>query len=710
MAGGDLLGISTSGVQAAQRALSTVGHNIANSSTPGFSRQRTELDTRTPQFAGNGTIGTGVVVNSVDRYYDEFLTSEVRHTNSLSQFLNKSYEFTTQVDNLLADPEAGLAPALSDFFDSVNGLANDPTSNASRQVLLSTSRNLSDRFAFLNERFESLRKGVNQDMKGMVGQVNELAKGIAQLNNAIVRAREVTDKPANDLLDQRDRLVQELSGLINLRTSIQDDGRMNVFIGNGQTLVVADVYEELGTALNEYDPSQLDVVFKGSGAPTVINQFLSGGELGGLNKFRKEVLDPAQNELGRIAIGITQSFNKQHRLGMNMNNELGGNYFRPIDTNAPLVLPSNQNEGNLKINSEIVDTNKLTTSNYQLIYLKGQYELLRLDDASVVAKFTSLPHEGEADGFKLTLDGGAIKEGDRYIIQPTRRSADIFSLAINTVDEIAASTPIRVEADINNLGDAGIDITQITDVDNTTFTGEPGKLSPPYVIRFVDEQHFEILDNSGKAIAIKQAATADDPAIDLNEKRGATPAIPATETGDRAIPAVPPKHDRDDKQKTAGGLSKVDSTIAYDPNTGATVFPTAGGVDRGMHIRIDGKPKTGDMFRIEFNKDGISDNKNALALAGLQTKPTLLNGTSDYAQTYGQLVSKVGSRTHELDINRQAQKLLLDQAIESREEISGVNLDEEAAEMIRYQNMYQANAQVVAAANQTFQVLMDAFR
>ncbi len=710
MSGGDLLGISTSGVQAAQRALSTVGHNIANSSTPGFSRQRTDLDTRAPQFAGNGTIGTGVIVNSVDRYYDEFLTSEVRHTNSLSKFLDKSYEFTTQVDNLLADPEAGLAPALSEFFDSVNGLANDPTSNASRQVLLSTSRNLSDRFAFLNDRFESLRKGVNQDMKGMVGQVNELAKGIAQLNNSIVRAREVTDKPANDLLDQRDRLVQELSGLINVRTSIQDDGRMNVFIGNGQTLVVADVYEELGTALNEYDPSQTDVIFTGSGEKIVINQFLSGGELGGLIKFRKEILDPAQNELGRIAIGITQSFNNQHRLGMNMNNELGGNYFRPIDVNAPLVLPSNQNQGDLKVNSEIVDTNKLTTSNYQLTYQNGQYELLRLDDASVIGRFTSLPHEIETDGFKLTMDGGAIKDGDRYIIQPTRRSADIFAVAVKTVDEIAASTPIRVESDINNLGDAGIEITQITDVDNTTFKGEPGKLSPPYVIRFVDEQNFEILDNSGKAIAIKQAATADDPAIDLNEKRGATPAIPATETGEKAIPAVPPKHDRDDKQQTADGLSKVDNIIAYDANRGATVFPTPGGVDRGMHIRIDGKPKTGDMFRIEFNKDGTSDNKNALALAELQTKPTLLNGTSDYAQTYGQLVSKVGSRTHELDINRQAQKLLLDQAVDSKEEITGVNLDEEAAEMIRYQNMYQANAQVIAAANQTFQVLMDAFR
>jgi len=715
MASSDLLGISSSGVRAAKRALSTVGHNIANSSTPGYSRQRTVLTTQNSQFTGNGSIGTGVVINSVDRFYDEFLISEVRHTTSLSKFLDKTYEFTSQIDDLLADAKAGLSPALSNFFESVNGLANDPTSNASRQVLMSTSRNLSNRFSHINDRFESLRAATNIDMKVMVRQVNEMAKGIAELNNTVVRAREITDRPANDLLDQRDRLIQSLSELINVRTTIEDDGRVNVFIGNGQTLVAAGNYEQLGTELNEYDPSKRDVTFiLGRGKGIIINQFITGGELGGLLKFRDEMLDPAQNELGRIAIGIAQTFNNQHRLGMDMNNEIGEDFFMPVDKSSPLVLAGNKNKGDLKINVEIVDTNKLSTSSYQLTYTKGQYELLRLEDFTIVGKFSSLPQEIEDDGIKLTIDGGSIQEGDRYSIQPTRRAADLFALSIKSIAEIAASSPIRVTADIDNLGEANIEIIQITETDNLTFRNEPGKLSPPYVIRFVDAQSFEILDNTGKAINIKSAAIADDPSIELTGQRstpsGATPAVPASETGDKAIPASPAKHVRDDKLAVAGSLSKVETTISYDPNTGAVVLPSAGGLDRGMHIRIDGKPKAGDMFRIEFNLDGVSDNKNALALAKLQTKPTLLNGTSDYAQTYGQLVSRVGSRTHELDINRQAQKLLLDQAIESREGISGVNLDEEAAELVRYQNMYQANAQVISTANQTFQILMDAFR
>lgn len=711
MAGGDLLGISSSGVIAAQRALTTTGHNIANSTTPGFSRQRTDMQTREPQFAGNGTIGTGVIVDNVSRYYDEFLTSEVRGTTSLSKLLDKSYDYTRQVDDLLADPEAGLAPVMSQFFDSVNGLANDPASTSARQVMLSAGRNLSDRFAYMNSRLESLRTATNQDMRSMVGQVNELAKGIAQLNNSIVRAREITQKPANDLLDQRDRLVQQLSELINVKTTIQDDDRMNVFIGNGQTLVVGDSASELDITINEYDPTQTEVVFVGNGENTVITRFLSGGELGGITKFREEILDPAHNELGRIAIGIAQTFNQQHRLGMDLNNELGKDFFKKVDLTGPLVLPSKNNQGDMQLGLEITDTDKLTTSNYQLSFIQGQYELLRLEDAKVVGKFTNLPQTIETDGMRLNVTAGStIQEGDKFLIQPTRRAADLFDVQLHSVAEIAASSPVRVESDIDNLGEAQIQVTQITSVDTPSFQGAVGQLSPPYVVRFVDSEHFEILDNSGKPVKVKMAATADAPSISLNGVANREAQVKSEAEDDEHYAEHSDHRVRDDKQSTSETLGVIAGPIPYDARKGAELFPTEGGIDRGFHIMVNGKPKAGDMFRIEFNTDGTSDNTNALQLAGLQTRPSLMNGTSDYAQTYGQLVSRVGSRTHELDINRQAQQLLMNQAIEAREELSGVNLDEEAAQLIRYQNLYQANAQVIATANQTFQILMDAFR
>lgn len=711
MAGGDLLGISSSGVISAQRALSTTGHNIANATTPGYSRQRVEMETQIPQFSGNGTIGTGVLVDNVSRVYDEFLVSELRDTTSQSKFLDTSYRYTSQVDDILADPRAGLAPAISDFFDAVNGLANDPASTSTRQVVLSNARNLADRFSYLNTRFESLREATNKDIRSTVGDVNELAKAIAELNVAIVRSRELTSKPANDLLDQRDRLVQELSEKINVRTTIQDDGRMNIFVGNGQTLVVGDVASKIDAMPNEHDPTKFDIVFVGASGNTIITQFLTGGELGGINQFRNEVLDPAQNELGRIATGIAKTFNEQHKLGMNLKNALGGDFFEEVEKLSPIALPSIHNQGDMQVAVEITDTDKLTTSDYQLSYLQGKFELLRLEDAKVVARFDSLPQSIETDGLRLDLKSGStIKQNDRFIIQPTRHAANMFTVKISDVAEIAAASPIRVESDIDNLGDARIQVTQVTDTANEAFQSVRGQLSPPYLVRFIDGERFEILDNSGKPVKVKMAAIADDPAISLTEKNNAIPAVPASETGDRAIPAIPPRHVRDEKLAGVDGLGSVEGPITYDPRKGVQVFPTEGGIDRGIHIKITGEPKAGDVFRIEFNSDGTSDNKNALALAELQIKPSLMNSTSDYAQTYGQLVSRVGSKTHELDINRKAQQLLLDEAIDSREEISGVNLDEEAAELIRYQNLYQANAQVLAAAKQTFDILLDAFR
>ncbi len=710
MAGGDLLGISSSGVVASQRALGTTGHNIANANTPGYSRQRIEMESRQPQFSGNGSIGTGVIVDNVSRVYDEFLVSELRDTTSLSKFLDSSYHYTSQVDDILADPEASLSPSISEFFKAVNGVANDPASNSSRQVLLSSAKNLSDRFEYLNTRFESLRNGTGKDMRAIAGEINKMADAIAELNEAIVRSREITNKPANDLLDQRDRLVQQLSEKINVRTTIQDDGRMNVFVGNGQTLVVGDVASHIDVVPNEHDPTKTEIVFKGVNSDTVITQFLTGGQLGGIRQFIEEVLDPAQNELGRIATGIAKSFNEQHRLGMDLKNRLGTDFFTSVHQDAPTVLQSKFNKGDIQLDAEITDVQKLTTSDYQLSYLQGQYELLRLEDDKVVARFNSFPHEVETDGLKLTIKSGStVEQNDRFLIQPTRRAADLFQVRINSIAEIAASSPIRVEADIDNLGDADIDVVQVTDT-TAAFDAQQPQLQPPYVVKFVDNKNFVLLDNTGKQVKVKTAAIADDPDIALDDRKGAIPAIPASETGDRAIPAQPPVHERKDKLKKADGLATVEGPIPYDPKTGVRVLPSPGGLDRGMHIRVSGEPKAGDVFRIEFNKYGTSDNSNALSLANLQTEMVLMDGKSDFAQTYGQLVSRVGAKTNELSINQKAQNLLLKSAQESREEMSGVNLDEEAAQLIRYQNLYQANAQVLATAKQTFQLLMDAFR
>lgn len=708
---GDVLGISVSGLLAAQRELATTGHNIANATTPGYSRQRVELQPRNPQMYGNGAMGTGVKVANVDRVYDGFLVAEERNATSKDKYLETAKRLTSQVDNMLADPKAGLSPAISGFFNAVNGVADEPSSTASRQVMLSAAHNLSDRFSYLNDRFEALRQSTNKEIDSTVGDINQLAKAIAHINKAIIQASEVSQKPPNDLLDQRDLLIKKLAEKINVRVSVQDDGRMNVFIGNGQTLVVGDVASKIEAQPNEADPTRQEIVFVGSGTRSVITQFLTGGELGGIARFRRDILDPAQNELGRIAIGIASSFNKQHHLGMDLNNHLGGDFFSEVGKIGPQVLPSLHNGGKENFSVTVTDPNKLTTSDYEMIYTNGEYQLQRLEDGKLVAKFKHLPQKISTEGFEIHLSQkGTPHEGDRFLIEPTRRAAEKFGVVISSVNQIAAASPIRAEANIDNLGNAKIKVTQITNTDNKIFSKEPGKLSPPYVVRFTDSHHFEILDDSGKPINVKLAAVADSPDISLNKHMGATPATSATETGGKAVPAKPGRHVRNDNNAEAKKLGVVAGPITYNADKGVEVFPAPGGIDRGFRIRITGHPKAGDMFRIEYNKDGTSDNSNALALAAMQSKPLLMNGTSDYAQTYGQLVSRVGSQAHELSINAKAQHLLLNRAIEAHESVSGVNLDEEAANMVKFQKLYQANARVISTMNQTFQTLMDAFR
>ena len=718
---GDILAISNSGVLTAQRALSTAGHNIANATTEGFSRQRVDIVARNPQSAGNGSIGTGVTVDNVRRVYDGFVVSELHDTTATSSAFETYHDYTSQVDNMLADPEAGLSPALQTFFAAVNGVANEPSSTSARQVMLSEANSLSDRFSYINDRFETLRNNVSNEMRQVAVEINDLAKAIANINHSITLSSGIGGTSPNDLLDQRDRLVGQLAEKTAVRVSEQDDGRLNVFVGNGQTLVIGDDYSEISVRSGRFDPSQVDVVFKGSGGDAVITRFMEGGSFGGLLDFRNNVLDTAQNELGVIAIGVSKTFNEQHRLGMDLQSKMGGNFFSETDKSAPIVLPSTANRGDMEFSAKITNTDKLQTSDYQMAYRDGTYTLLRLQDDVVIGRYTSFPQDIESEGFSINnMHGSNIQNGDVFEIRPSRAGAGDFNVEIQNVIEIAAATPLRTEASVNNLGTAEILPADPLDKSMPAFSlATDSNLKPPFVIRFIDEQNFEVLDNTGTVIPASRITHApNDEQIKVSEnalqQKGATPAVPATETEDgRAIPAVPSNKDhglgRHDEHPEEGA-PVVKTSIPYDREKGVDLFPGLAGADSKFRIRIAGDPRQGDMFRVEFNENGVGDNKNILHLASLQDKPTLSNGTSNYSQVYSQLVSRVGSKTHELEVNSKAQKLLLDQAIERRESISGVNLDEEASSMIRYQNLYQANAQVMATANKMFDILMGAFR
>ena len=699
----ELLSIGLSGANSSKRALATSSHNIANAQTEGFSRQRVQVDTRPPQLTGVGALGTGVKINSVERVHDAFVSAEMRSNASIASGLQINYDFTSQVDNMLADPQAGLAPTLHSFFNSINSVSNDPSSQSARQVLIGEAQALGQRFEYLDNRFASLRKGTNETLKSEVNDVNKLAKAIADVNWKVVLAKEVTQGEPSDLLDQRERLLHRLSEKVVTRTNEQEDGSLNVFIGNGQTLVLGKRNATLDLKANEHDPSVLEVIYKNqSGNDSTITQFMKGGSIGGLLDFRENMLDGAQNELGRIALGVSKTFNDQHRKGMTLENELGGDFFKAIDKSSPMSLASFNNNGDYELKTTITNVDNLTVSDYTLNYNAGIYSLIKNSDNTVVGKFDSLPQDVESEGFTINLERGTkIENGDSFLIRPTHSAARNFEVEIERTNDIAAASPIRVRTSVHNMGDAKPMISNISNIDSPSFTTAIGTLSPTITVRFIDETHIELIDDNGKVIQAQQ--------LDAQNKAiPATPGIPG-ESGSpatAAIPATTPSHNDDDVDDP----EKIETGINYDPKIGINLFPTPNGLDTGYAVQFSGEAKAGDTFVLEYNSDAVGNNVNALELGELQRKPTLANGTSNYGEVYGQLVSRVGSKTHELDVNREAQSILYGQAKAQREAVSGVNLDEEAANLVKYQQAYEANAQVIGAASEMFDTLIGVLR
>ncbi len=619
---GDILQTGVSGLLAYQRALATTGHNISNVNTPGYSRQRVEMTARNPQYAGNGFIGTGVEVTNVARIYDRFLTDQVHaYTASHGQF-DEFHRLVSQVNNLLGDPQSGLSPGLQGFFDTVHGVANDPSSITARQVMLSGAQSLVDRFHYIGNQLDSLRTGVNSHIGTLVNEINGYAGALADLNRRIVEAQSrAGGQSPNDLLDQRDALVAEVAKRVSVSTVAQDDGSLNVFIGTGQTLVIGGNAFALSTGRNLYDPTRLEVSYGSS----LISTQITGGALGATLDFRARVLDPAQNELGRLATGLAWTFNAQHHEGFTLDGDLGGDLFTPA---APTVLAGGHNAGAGAVSAVIADGAQLTASDYLLRYDGPAWTLTRRSDG--LTQTGAGPFN--LDGLTVTV-GGAPVAGDSFLIQPARLGATAITRAISDPRLVAAAAPIRTAAALANAGDAVISAGEVLDAANAN-------LLNTVTLNFVSATQYQV-NGAGPLLAYTSGAD-----IDIN----------------------------------------------------------------GWRVTLAGTPAAGDVFTIEKNTGGVGDNRNALLLADLRTQPLLASGSMSYEALNGSFIADIGTSTRSAGISRDAQSALLQQLSASRDSVAGVNLDEEAANLLRFQQAYQAAAQMVAAAGGLFQTLLDAVR
>ncbi len=640
--GSGVYGIGVSALKVAQAGISVTTHNIANANTPGYSRQEILQSAAQPQSSGSGFFGQGADVVAVRRIYNDFIGAQLTEAQTRSSNLNTQFDLATQVSNLLGDANGGLSATLQDFFSAANAVANAPESVAARQAMIGSGQSLSNRLQTLDTRMTEIRDGLNGQISNSVTLINSYAKQISALNDTIVRAQAQTgqSQTPNDLLDQRDQLVNQLSQEIRVTSIKQPDGSLDVFIGNGQSLVLGNRNATLQAAPSLTDQTALEVVYVNNNSVSRIQQnALQGGNLGGYLAFRNDVLDPAQNALGRIAIGVADTFNQQHQQGVDLNGALGGTFF---NVGSPQVVANSNNVGNATLSASISGSGALTGADYDLRFDGSSYTLFNVATNAALQSFTpaqlATPQGVNGTGVTLQLAAGSVSDvaGDSYRIRPTANGARDFTLALTDPARIAAANPVRGNTSLANLGNATIDQPVVT-------SGLPldANLQQPVTISFTSATTFDV-------------------------------------TG------------------TGAGL----------PLTGVAYTAGADISFNGWTTKISGAPVAGDTFTVSANSNAATDGGNMLKLAQLQTANTLANGTTSYQGAYGQLIAQVGSQTRELDVTSQAQASMLAQISKSQQSESGVNLDEEAANLLKYQQAYQAAAKAMAISQAMFDSLL----
>ena len=540
----NIFDVGSSALNSLQRAISTTGNNIANANTDGYSRQEVEFASRTPNRIGGATLGTGVEVSSIRRAYDQFLTQDVQARTSSSGYYSLYATTAEQIDNLMADPATSISSAMDQFFASMEAVANSPTSQPERQVMLSEAQTLATRFNYVDARLSELAENMNEQMSVFVVDINQYTQDIAQLNQQIARLERTPGGSPNDLLDQRDQAVESLAKLVRVETRTQEDGSINVFMSSGHRLVSQSGAEtlRLSAAVQPDGPVRVYISAPG-GSDTELTESALGGELGAALDVSNNVIDRARRDIGLLALGLTDTFNTQHKLGDTLNQVAGSDFFTAI---TPVTTASTLNSGTTTVSAVIDDATQLTGASYQIDYTDSAVTITNL--ATNVSQ--------DINGTTISLDGLTFTvspfsnqtDGDRFLVEPTGRAASAITVALSDTSDIAAA-------------------------------------------------------NSG---------------------------------------------------------------------------------------------------------GNVGDNRNLLSLIALRDANSLKGGTQSVYDIYNNAVAQVAVDTRSARANADTEQSLLQSVTDRRDGITGVNLEEEAANLIRYQQAYQAAAQIITTANDVFDTLLRA--
>jgi flagellar hook-associated protein 1 len=629
---GDMLNTAVSGLMAFQQELDTTSNNISNANTPGYSRETTDLVSVPGPYIGDLSIGDGVQVSSVQRVYDQTVASQVVSATSAYNQLNTFSTQAAAVDNLLGSTTAGLSTQLQSLVSALQTVANSPTSAASRQAFLSQAQQLVSSLQNDDSGLQSLQSQTNTQLTSDASEVTSLGQSIATLNQQIMADTSQSTQAPNSLLDQRDQLINQLATYANVTTTQQSDGSVNVYIGSGQSLVTGTTAASLTAIPNAYDPSQEDLALSSPAGPIDVTQQISGGTLGGLLQFRSQMLDPASNSLGQIAVVLSNAMNAQNESGLDQSGNLGGAIF---SVGAPNVLPDSANTGTATVSATVSNANAITADNYILSYNGTNWSL---SDASTGASVAmtgngTAANPFVADGLSLVVGDGAAQAGDSYLVEPTSGAVAGMQVIMTDPSQLAAAAPLLTAAASTNTGTASID--QGTVATNGSW------VRGNYTLTFTSPAAYQITNSAGTVVQ--------------------------------------------------NGAYTSGAPITFN----------------GITVAVSGAPATGDSFSINDNASGTGDNRNLTTMAGLLDQ-NLIGGTTSINSAVNEMVTNIGIQTSQAQSGTTAQQAVLTDASNAQQSVSGVNLDEEAANLVQYQQAYQAAAQVINVSSTLFQSLLTA--
>ena len=659
----NLLNLGLSGLNAAQWGLTTTGQNISNASTPGYTIETPVYAETGGQYTGSGYLPQGVSTTTVTRQYSQYLTTELNNAQSSGSSLSAYNTMISQLNNLVGSPTAGIASAITGYFTGLQNVANSASTLATRQTAMSGAQTLVDQINAAGQQYDALRQSVNTQLSNTVSQINSYTQQIAQLNGQISQASS-QGQPPNQLMDQRDLAVSNLSQLVGVNV-VNTNGSYSVFMSNGQPLVSSTNSYNLGTAPSTGDTSELSVQYLGqAGAnPAAAPQNLpdskiDGGTLGGLVAFRSQTLDPAEAQLGAIAVSFASQVNAQNSLGITLAGAKGGALF---SVGGPTVYANTQNTGNASLSVSFANSAQPTTGDYTLAFNGTTYTLTDNSSGAVVGSATDLSKPINGLNFSTI---GTMNAGDSFTVEPTRGALNSFTTATTDASAIAAAAPLLAAASSTNTGTATISQGSVTAGYSMPTSSTPTTLK------------YDGSTLSGFPTGSTVTLTSGTPPTSTTYDTSTTPNIP------------------------------------YSPTTGATltINNTAAGSMNNVTVTISGAPAAGDTFTIGPNTGASNDGRNALALSNLSTAKALSGGTVSLTGAYANYVNQIGNQTNQVQTASTAQTSLVTQITTAQQSVSGVNINEEAANLLQYQQLYQANSKVIQTAQTLFQTILGIFQ